>query len=201
MIEEVVNIKFDVHLRYFGDDFDQAKIRIKHCSLEQQVIHKKIEKYAALWDLISKDDESCQEYGLDRTKVMTFYQQFKQRELTLICAIKELEANYGIMIVERKVSLNGLRKEQALIQSLKTTSALTKVAAAKMETEEEKDNKSEQLHYGTDGNTEERLVLYNPNQSSQGQLSDFLDDISDCDIDEDRVSPNQSGESNQNYSM
>ena len=73
MMVIVQNLKFDMHLRNFGDDFDQAKIRIKSCSLEQEVIQKKTEKYSSLWDLMSRDDESCQECGMDRTKVATYY--------------------------------------------------------------------------------------------------------------------------------
>ena len=38
MMENTVNLKFDAHLRNNGDDFGQALLRIKSCSLEREAI-------------------------------------------------------------------------------------------------------------------------------------------------------------------
>ena len=53
MLDNTVNMKFDAHLRNNGDEFDQALLRIKSCSLEKEAIQQKTEKYRFLWDLIS----------------------------------------------------------------------------------------------------------------------------------------------------
>ena len=38
MNHAVHNMKFDVHLRNFGGDFDKALLRIKSCNLEKHAI-------------------------------------------------------------------------------------------------------------------------------------------------------------------
>lgn len=74
ILQDVANLKFDAHLRNFGENFDRALVRIKSCNLERQAIKKKKEKYGALWDL---PDAESKVRGMNRTKLKGYYWQFR----------------------------------------------------------------------------------------------------------------------------
>ena len=49
MLDDVANVRFDAHLRNFGVDFEQAKLRIRHCYYERRSIKIKTQKYSRLF--------------------------------------------------------------------------------------------------------------------------------------------------------
>lgn len=50
-IDETANLKYDAHLRNFGEEFEQAKLRIKDCTTEKKALKKKAKKYSTLFDM------------------------------------------------------------------------------------------------------------------------------------------------------
>ena len=103
---DVANLKYAMHLKNFGSDFDRALQRIKVCVHEEQAIINKKQNYAALWDL---SIEACSAGGMNPQKLKTLLYQFNHRESTLKQAIRELENAYGIVCVDRKLGDNGKR--------------------------------------------------------------------------------------------
>ena len=106
LINDAHNVKFDAHLKNFGETFEQALLRIKDCNLEKKSIKSKFMKYDKLF---SMGIEQMKMNGISPTNLLKIKMQFKQRFMTLKRAIKELEENFGILVVKRKLAKNGIK--------------------------------------------------------------------------------------------
>ena len=109
ILDDVNNLKFDAHLRNFGNDFDMAKKQIQHCYFQKRLLKKKALKYQCLFDL---PEENMIHAGINPHTLRSKREQFKQRYCTLKKAIAELEDGFGIMLVDRRLTLNGVKGNQ-----------------------------------------------------------------------------------------
>lgn len=102
-IDEVSNVKFKSSLRTFGNQFNKAKQQISYYFIEQLELKQKSRKYIKVLDL---PEDRMKHLGIEYELAAKHKLQFKQRYKTLKKAIKELEDNYGIKVVDIKLGKN-----------------------------------------------------------------------------------------------
>jgi hypothetical protein len=74
LIDDASNVKFDAHLKNFGDAFDQAKLRIKQCNLEKYSIKSKFKKYDSLF---SMSIDQMKAHGIAPSNLLKIRMQFR----------------------------------------------------------------------------------------------------------------------------